>query len=460
MNYHSAPMGAFADVSRGLLAALVVLASLLAVPAAARAQDPPPAGAKILLVFDASGSMRSDSGNGTPKLQAAKDAALALLGDLPDSTHVGLRLFGGTLPSRPIARACRDSSLVLPIGPATRGEAKERIQSFKARGRTPIAYALQQAARDLGTEGSRTIILVSDGKDTCPPPRPCDVAAEIAKGGVELRIQAIGFNVDPSSRRQLECIAEAGGGVYRDAGDAASLREELRILSTRALRRYVVRGKPIKGGPSARAATAVAPGRYVDRTITPDSVHWYAVDLRRGETLKASASVIPPNREVADDTEATELKLDIATPSFQIPDRQNSSASGEPFELRGHVGGIGVVSRPIGVGAQAAADEPFSQPGRYYLRLELDDTDDKALYNATGGQPYEVEMAVEVLGRRGGSVPPPSGKPGKPDTEGPKPAPGPAEPPAPALLTLVGGGVAALGFGGGLAAVRRRRGGA
>ena len=167
-----------------------------------------PSGApKILLAFDASGSMLTDDGKGTPKIDAAKEGAVALLSTLPDSTEVGLRLFGGTRPSRPIGPACQDSSLVLPLGRVDRGEAETAIRSFKARGRTPIAYALEQAAKDLGDSGSRTIVLVSDGKDTCQPPAPCDVAEEISKGGVELRIQAIGFRVDEEARQELECIA-------------------------------------------------------------------------------------------------------------------------------------------------------------------------------------------------------------------------------------------------------------
>ena len=138
---------------------------------------------------------------------------------------------------------------MLPLGRVDRGEAEAKIRSFKARGRTPIAYALEQAAKDLGDSGSRTIVLVSDGKDTCQPPAPCDVAEEISKGGVELRIQAIGFRVDEEARQELECIAAAGGGVYRDATDAASLRQELRVLSTRALRQYVARGARDQGRP-------------------------------------------------------------------------------------------------------------------------------------------------------------------------------------------------------------------
>ena len=312
-----------------------------------RADSDADAGApKILLAFDASGSMLTDDGSGTRKIDAAKDAAVALLSSLPDSTEIGLRVYGGTLPSRPIGPACRDSKLVLPIGRIDRGQAEQLIRSFKARGRTPIAYALEQAAIDLGGSGSRTIVLVSDGKDTCQPPSPCEVAQRVAKGGVEMRIQAIGFNVDPEARRELQCIATAGGGVYRDATDAASLREELKVLSTRALREYTPKGKPIKGGPDARHATVISPGQYTD-LMGPDSERWYAVDLKRGETLKASQAFIPPARRRSPEISGAESSLDIVTPAFDIPDTQNSSAGDSNlFARRGQVDGLGVVVAP------------------------------------------------------------------------------------------------------------------
>ncbi len=211
--YHLPPMDARAWMVR--LVVGVGLALALAMPAAAQTPTPTPtpAGApKILLAFDASGSMLTDDGAGTRKIDAAKDAAVALLDSLPDSTEIGLRVYGGTLPSRPIGPACRDSKLVMPIGPRGRNKAEleQQIRSFRARGRTPIAYALEQAATDLGDSGARTIVLVSDGKDTCQPPSPCSVAQRVAKGGVEMRIQAIGFNVDPEAREELQCIASRG----------------------------------------------------------------------------------------------------------------------------------------------------------------------------------------------------------------------------------------------------------
>ncbi len=441
-----------------VLAAMAFAAAVLPAPAAGQSPAPAAAGPpKILLAFDASGSMAADDGAGTPKIKAAQDAAVDLLGSLPPSTQLGLRVFGGTKPSRPIGPACRDSSLVLPIGPLDRSQAESRIRSFKAKGRTPIAYALERAAEDLGTSGSRTIILVSDGKDTCQPPSPCQVAERIAKNGVEMRIQAIGFNVDASARRELQCIAQAGGGVYTDAGDAAALKQQLRVLSTRALRQYVPKGRPVRGGPNARAAAALVPGRYVDAML-PDSERWYSIELRRGETLKASASFIPPKRDVSDVSNVARASLDIVTPSFEIPARQNSSSAGFVFQRRGFIDGFGVVSRPIGVGGQADPSESFSQPGRYYLKLGLKDSADKDLFNATGGQPYPVELSVEVLGRHGAN-PAPSKGPQPQASAGPTPAgvAEPNEPPATALLVLVGGGLAAAGFAGGAALLRRRR---
>jgi Ca-activated chloride channel homolog len=65
-----------------LLATLAVAACFPAVLAApAMAQSPPAGTPKILLAFDASGSMATDDGAGTPKIDAAQDV-IALVGGL------------------------------------------------------------------------------------------------------------------------------------------------------------------------------------------------------------------------------------------------------------------------------------------------------------------------------------------------------------------------------------------
>lgn len=53
---------------------------------------------------------------------------------------------------------------------------------MKAQGYTPITYVLQLAAADIAKEpGARTVVLVSDGTETCPRD-PCAAATLLAQG--------------------------------------------------------------------------------------------------------------------------------------------------------------------------------------------------------------------------------------------------------------------------------------
>lgn len=62
--------------------------------------------------------------------------------------------------------ACSDSQLVVPIAQGNSAKLKAAIKKYEPYGETPIAYALEQAGKDVGTSGQRSILLVSDGEDT------------------------------------------------------------------------------------------------------------------------------------------------------------------------------------------------------------------------------------------------------------------------------------------------------
>ena len=79
-----------------------------------------------------------------------------------------------------------------------------------------------------------TIVLVSDGIDTCAPPPVCEVAKELHEQGIDLVINTIGFNVDEEARKELSCIADAAGGEYLDADDADSLASMIKKAAGRA----------------------------------------------------------------------------------------------------------------------------------------------------------------------------------------------------------------------------------
>src|SRR5829696_9676242 len=169
--------------------ALGLLALLLA-PAGAHAQSQPaPANdAAVILVVDASKSMKADDGTGRPKMAAAKSALNTLVEELPDDAKVGLRIYGSEVSGTGKEEGCADTKLVSPVAPLDRPGLKASIDAITPRGFTPIGRSLQGAAQDLGTAKQKTVVLVSDGGDNCAPPAPCGVARQLAKGGVALKI--------------------------------------------------------------------------------------------------------------------------------------------------------------------------------------------------------------------------------------------------------------------------------
>lgn len=283
----------------GLLAALAILAltgGLTLPPASADPASDHPASdrGKLELVLDSSGSMSEPAAGGTTKIKAAKLALHTVVDRLPDAATVGMRVYGATVYSKSDPGACKDSQLVVPIGPADKPALDKAIDRYKPYGETPIAYSLKQAAKDLGAKGQRTILLVSDGEETCDPD-PCEVAKALADRGIDLKIDVVGFRVEGKARSQLKCIADAGRGTYYDADSADDLTASLDKLSTRAYRPFSVSGKPVKGSTEPQTAPEISTGQW--RTVVDaggDEPRYFNVPKTPGSTLWISATARPP----------------------------------------------------------------------------------------------------------------------------------------------------------------------
>ena len=142
-------------------------------------------------------------------------------------SRIGYRVYGHQSPTS--ARNCKDTELMVDFGPASanRDAILAKTQTVKAQGYTPITYVIELAARDIAKEpGSRTLVLVSDGKETCPGD-PCAAAKALAEADANLVIHTIGFNVDAAARFQLQCMARVARGTYSDATGAADLGARL-----------------------------------------------------------------------------------------------------------------------------------------------------------------------------------------------------------------------------------------
>ena len=387
--------------SLALLLVVVIVAPgvALAAPAPSPPPLPPQGTAPVELILDASSSMLADDGTGRPKIDAAKEALGRLVEELPADAPVGLRLYGHRIPDTEPEASCQDTELVVPIGPLDGDALTSAVEDVQPSGYTPIGLSLQQAAEDFEAEGPQTIILVSDGIDTCAPPNPCDVARDLAARDVRLRVETVGFQVDPVAAQQLRCIAEVTGGTFTPADDADEL--------ARALRSYQPTGTEISGGSTKEEALTLDAGQYLD-TIGLFEERWYAVEVGEGQRLRAVGTIVGAE----DGPVSVSARFAGAIAADDIIG-ENTCAEDE-------VERIGQEARQIRLdGAVAQQERICAEPGTYFVRFTLDDPaeEDSPLIGAD----LPVELLVSLVGEEvlGETVATPAAVPRQPPAEDP-----------------------------------------
>lgn len=210
--------------TRFWMAAAFVLAGCVSQPTAfARPQPAEDASRKVFIVLDGSGSMWGKI-EGDYKIRMAKRAVGDLLESLDPRIQLGLIAYGNTRKND-----CTDISTLVSLDDADREHFSEVVNSIVPRGMTPLADAIELAARQLDyTRVAGNIILLSDGVDTCDRD-PCAVAAKLADEGAGLRIHVIAFDLTAEEQRSLSCLSSTTGGAFLPASDARSLKDALQI---------------------------------------------------------------------------------------------------------------------------------------------------------------------------------------------------------------------------------------
>lgn len=186
----------------------------------------------VELILDASGSMNGKLSGGVRKIVAAKDAVAELVKKLPGDINLSFRAYGHQFHRS--KHVCNDTKLIVPFGVA--GEVASDIvanaNSLDAQGYTPISLVLGLAADDLKPlDGKKTIILVSDGKETCEGD-PCLLAKKLAEANADLTIHTVGLGVDFQTKTQLQCIASVARGNYFDANSTDELASSMEEAAT------------------------------------------------------------------------------------------------------------------------------------------------------------------------------------------------------------------------------------
>jgi len=217
----------------------------------------------LLFILDSSGSMwgRVD---GEPKTATAKKILAKLLSEVPADLELGLMSYGHRRKGD-----CGDIEMIGGLGtPAT--DIEKAMRRLNALGKTPISEALVAAGKALqGREEQTTVVLISDGIETCSGD-PCAVAAQLKAQGLKLVLHVVGFDVDKQAAEQLACIASAGGGRYFQAETIEQLQASLAQVKEATVAKTPL--PPPPPPPNAgEVATTVAPSKTM-RLAGPGTV--------------------------------------------------------------------------------------------------------------------------------------------------------------------------------------------
>ena len=198
--------------------------------------------ARFYVILDASGSML-EAIDGRTKFDTAKQALTALLAILPEECEVALRVYGHRTRALDPG-ADEDSELVVPMQKIERPSFAATLASLRARGKTPLAFSLEQAGSDLGEADPAkpvTVLLLTDGGEDPQSKRDPRLCAQklCAKPGIALHV--VGFDINRADwSKQLEEVARRGHGTYWPARKGSELERSLRATVLKLPDTFVV----------------------------------------------------------------------------------------------------------------------------------------------------------------------------------------------------------------------------
>jgi hypothetical protein len=248
--------------------------------------------ANIEIIVDASGSMLAQAeGSDKQRWQVAQEALTTLInsGAISERSYVVVRTYG-----RRRGNDCTDLEVAQGLSRFNAESLSGVIAGITPAigGMTPLGASLHAAADDLqAAEGSTAVILVTDGLESCNGD-PVAEALTFAGGSDQRKVHVIGFTIDQQDARdKLRQIAEAGKGLYFDAGSSAQLAEALRQTIVLSYQIFDAEGEQVGGGTVGGAPLTLQPGRYqlkinanpaIEKELVVESGGQMLVSLRQG----------------------------------------------------------------------------------------------------------------------------------------------------------------------------------
>jgi hypothetical protein len=230
---------------------------------------------EVMFLLDASSSMLVSDDGTTTRIDKAKNALSSTLDTIPADVKVGLRVYGSQVPDTDEVNGCQDSQLISKPVINNTASLKSAVSAVQAKGWTLMGKSLQDIQGDFQGDGTKTVILISDGIDTCTPPDACEIAKNLMSGESKIKVNTVGLLVSAEARAQLNCIAANSGGNYYDINDINKLQETLEALAKREVTLFVKDTVPIEGTVVRQDAPFMLDETvYTDTLIVPEQLHY------------------------------------------------------------------------------------------------------------------------------------------------------------------------------------------
>lgn len=168
------------------------------------------------------------------KIDIAKQLLNELLDSLQhvDNLDLAFRAYGHQSPFiSGTQRDCKDTRLEVPFGGGGARAIKKALNKIQPKGTTPIAYSLEQSAKDFPpcTNCRNMIILITDGIEECDGD-PCAISMALQAKGIVLKPFVIGIGLDLELVDRFRCI-----GSYFNAKSERSFKDVLNVIISQAL---------------------------------------------------------------------------------------------------------------------------------------------------------------------------------------------------------------------------------
>jgi tight adherence protein B len=227
----SVPPGAAVDLSK----VSVTIDGNEAASTAANASSATGLKRTAVLAIDTSNSMTG------ARFAAAKAAAMAYLSSVPNNVYVGIVTF--------------DDQPVRRLEPTLdRNAAKSLLSKLTLKLHTALYDGVRAAISMAGTEGARSILILSDGQDTTKTTID-QVTAAIKTAGV--LVDAVALEQTSSQSGPLRTMTTAGKGQFINA-DPAALQAEFQKEAAALARQIVITAKIPDGFTKQEATVAVS----------------------------------------------------------------------------------------------------------------------------------------------------------------------------------------------------------